>query len=57
MNEWCKCNFCINPIWDACYWCDNYSEYKPCNDYIIKAAKNENISIEDAIKLIENSGN
>lgn len=56
MNEWRKCNFCGNQSWDACDWCSNYSEYKPCSTYIIQAAKDENISVTDVIKLIEYCG-
>lgn len=56
MNEWCKCNFCGNQSWDACDWCSNYSEYKPCSTYIIQTAKDENISVADVIKLIEYCG-
>lgn len=57
MNKWCKCNFCNNLAWDACDFCSNYDNYKPDAETLIKAAKENEISVVDVIKLIEYCGN
>lgn len=54
MDEYCKCRFCKSyDEYEGCEWrCNNYEDYTPIKDRIIKFVREKGIGVSDAIALI-----
>jgi len=53
-DEFCKCHFCTHyDEYEGCEWgCDNYDDFKPDKNKLIKKTKSYDISVSDLIALI-----